>query len=207
MDRHNIFFYVLVFFCISVMPAHATLIDIGGGLIYDDVLDVTWLQDANYAKTSGYNADGLMTWSEAQAWAGGLSYYDSVRDVVLDDWILPTTPGTINGPLNEGDLGHLYFEEGVTPATPGPFVNLQAGKYWTDTPYSLDPNKAWGFDFVVGGPCVSAIDERTSIMPYRPRKPPFHGPITPEPSSFILIGTGLSGLLVLTKGKAKHHKP
>ncbi|MDZ7752733.1 MAG: hypothetical protein U5S82_13950 [Gammaproteobacteria bacterium] len=29
--------------------ASATLFDRGRGLIYDDVLDITWLQDANYA--------------------------------------------------------------------------------------------------------------------------------------------------------------
>ena len=29
--------------------ASATLIDRGGGLIYDTDLDITWLQDANYA--------------------------------------------------------------------------------------------------------------------------------------------------------------
>ena len=54
--------------------SQAALHDRGGGLLYDDVLKVTWLQDANYAKTSGYDADGLMTWSEADAWAKSLSY-------------------------------------------------------------------------------------------------------------------------------------
>jgi|RifCSPlowO2_12_1023861.scaffolds.fasta_scaffold474522_1 hypothetical protein len=29
--------------------AQATLIDRGGGLIYDNVLNITWLQNANYA--------------------------------------------------------------------------------------------------------------------------------------------------------------
>ena len=38
--------------------AQAALHDRGGGLVYDDVLNVTWLQDANYAQTSGYDADG-----------------------------------------------------------------------------------------------------------------------------------------------------
>lgn len=46
--------------------AQAALHGRGGGLLYDDVLDVTWLQDANYAKTSGYDADGWMTWSAAK---------------------------------------------------------------------------------------------------------------------------------------------
>jgi hypothetical protein len=47
--------------------AGAGLIDRGNGLIYDDVLKITWLQDANYAQTSGYNADGLMNWNAAMA--------------------------------------------------------------------------------------------------------------------------------------------
>jgi len=69
--------------------AQAALHDRGGGLVYDDVLDVTWLADANYAKTSGYDDDGLMTWQQAKDWAASLSYYDSVRGVTYDDWRLP----------------------------------------------------------------------------------------------------------------------
>ena len=34
-------------------PACSELIDRGGGLIYDTELNITWLQDANYAFTSG----------------------------------------------------------------------------------------------------------------------------------------------------------
>jgi len=69
--------------------SNAALIDRGGGLIYDDVLDITWLQDTNYALTNG-DDDGRMSWTEANAWAAGLSYYDAVRDVTYDDWRLPT---------------------------------------------------------------------------------------------------------------------
>lgn len=43
--------------------AQATLIDRGGRMIYDDVLDITWLQDANYAMTSGHDADGRSQWN------------------------------------------------------------------------------------------------------------------------------------------------
>jgi hypothetical protein len=53
--------------------AQAELINRGGGLLYDDVLNVTWLQDANYAKTSGYDADGRMNWGEANTWASSLN--------------------------------------------------------------------------------------------------------------------------------------
>lgn len=70
--------------------AQAALHDRGGGLIYDDVLNLTWLQDANYAKTSGYDADGAMDWFQAVAWADQLVYAG------FSDWQLPTiTP--VNG--------------------------------------------------------------------------------------------------------------
>ena len=72
------------------LSAAAALHDRGGGLLYDDVLDVTWLQDANYAKTTGYDSDGMMSWSVATAWVDGLSYHDAVRDVTYTDWRLPT---------------------------------------------------------------------------------------------------------------------
>ena len=40
--------------------SQASLIDRGNGLLYDNVLDITWLQDANYARTSHYvSADTL----------------------------------------------------------------------------------------------------------------------------------------------------
>lgn len=48
--------------------ANATLIDRGNGMIYDSDQALTWLQDANYAKTSGYDADGRMTWDAATTW-------------------------------------------------------------------------------------------------------------------------------------------
>lgn len=60
---------------IAVMgTANASLFDRGSGMIYDDVLNITWLQDANYAKTSGHDADGRMTWTEANSWAAGLVF-------------------------------------------------------------------------------------------------------------------------------------
>ncbi len=69
--------------------ANATLIDRGGGLIYDTDLDVTWLQDANYARTSGHDTDGRMNWYDAKSWVDNLLYQDVVRGVSWDDWRLP----------------------------------------------------------------------------------------------------------------------
>lgn len=75
-----------------VSPAGAELHDRGGGLIYDDVLDVTWLQDAAWHVTSNapnVDANGKMLWQDAMNWAEGLVYHDSVRNVDWDDWRLP----------------------------------------------------------------------------------------------------------------------
>lgn len=65
--------------------ANAGLIDRGNGMIYDDVLNVTWLKDANYAQTIGHDSDGSMTWNAAKAWADNLVYGG------FDDWRLTKT--------------------------------------------------------------------------------------------------------------------
>ncbi len=90
--------------------AQATLFDRGNGMIYDSDQDLTWLQDANYALTSGYVAanavynsnsaydnilaDGRMGWDAAMAWADQLVYGD------YDDWRLPT--------LTDNNHGNYY---------------------------------------------------------------------------------------------------
>lgn len=66
-----------------------SLVDRGGGLLYDEVLDITWLQDASWAQTSGYKANGKMNWKDANAWAEQLVYRDEARGVDLRGWRLP----------------------------------------------------------------------------------------------------------------------
>jgi len=80
---------ILVFTVAMVLgfagSSQATLFDRGNGMIYDDHFKITWLQDANYAKSSGHDSDGLMNWDQAVYWAGQLVYKG------YDDWRLPTT--------------------------------------------------------------------------------------------------------------------
>ena len=86
-------------FVALIGASQASLIDRGSGLIFDTVLNVTWLQDANYARTSGYLVpsraaadplfNGMMDWSESVAWANSLSFYDASRGVSWTDWHLP----------------------------------------------------------------------------------------------------------------------
>ena len=46
----------------------AASFDRGGGLIFDSDLNIIWLQDANYAKTSGYET-GINDNQDVFAWA------------------------------------------------------------------------------------------------------------------------------------------
>ena len=160
------------------MGANAVLFDRGGGLIYDDVLNVTWLQDANYAQTSGYDADGLMGWADANTWAARLSFGG------YDDWRLPNitwplgsynlTCTSYDGSTDCGynitnknnELAHLYYiglgnqadydtsgnAQTHGPTITGPFINLLGARYWTGTPLptAWGPNQSFTFSFESG---------------------------------------------------------
>ena len=156
------------------MPVQAELIDLGlfdadgapGGptvrLIYDADLNITWLGDANFAQTAGYDADGRMTWANAMAWA------DDLRVGGFTDWRLPTTtqpdatcsnqsgdllPQGIGLGCTGSEMGHLFNVEGVTPFAPSFFTNVQADYwYWSGTEAVVgEINRgAWSFAMAHG---------------------------------------------------------
>ena len=74
---------------------------------YDTDLDITWLADANYAKTSGYDADGLMTPAAANTWAANLSFTNGVH--TYDNWRLPTV-----NPVNGTSFNYIDTLNGST---------------------------------------------------------------------------------------------
>lgn len=134
----------------------AALLDRGGGLIYDTVNDITWLQDANYAQTSGFHATGRMHWHVAMSWAAGLHYVDTVRNTTWSDWRLPRARETeLSEPCygyscSTSEVGHLYHIEGIKGGSPGPFINFKPTAYWTGTGRAPIPGHAWTFAFGVG---------------------------------------------------------
>ena len=135
--------------CLTVVSfnASAALIDRGGGLLYDDVLDVTWLQDANYAKTSGFDADGKMSTVQAEIWITGLSYYDSVRDTTYDDWRLAGSTST-EVPFHYG----WWSATGDDTPTQGPHTELSYMYYENLGLKGYNSNfGSWDTDFGVHG--------------------------------------------------------
>jgi len=69
--------------------SNAGLINRGSGMIYDDVLDITWLQNANLSGS-------LLNWSSSTQWASDLTYGG------YDDWRLPTLT-----PFNSSNLNNF----------------------------------------------------------------------------------------------------
>ncbi len=149
--RHR-FIVPLVIGVALIGPARAELHDRGGGLLYDDVLDVTWLQDANYARTSGYHPTGKMSWAEANRWVSSLVYHDPVRNVDHTGWRLPKVE-----PISCNSFNHEFrldgtSDEGYNILSPRSefsymyYVNLGLNGWWTKDgkhPATFGVMKSW----------------------------------------------------------------
>jgi len=200
--------------------AQASLIDRGGGLIYDTDLNITWLADASYAVTSGDVADVFMNWTQANTWATNLSYYDSVRNVTYDDWRLPTTllpdPScSIQTSIPYGynctgsELGHLFYSElgGVArtsittthDADYNLFSNVRSNVYWSN---AYDGSTAWFFHTGLGYQTAYSKTKIGFAWAVRPGDVAAAASTVPVPAAAWLFGSGLLGLIGMARRKA-----
>lgn len=202
--------------------AEAALIDRGGGLIYDDVLDITWMQDANYAASLGI-PNGRMEAAAAASTAADLEYYDLVRGVTWSDWRLPST---VNSPSSIGwdvtglssEMAYMYYvnlgyqaNHSGSPSDPpptssnyNPFTNLIYRGYWSDmVPGTSD---AWQFHFHFGSQDINGGDLSRAwfvrdgdVAATSTPTPPTSS--VPEPTSLALVTLGL-GLAAIRRRRA-----
>lgn len=110
--------------CLSTFASQAALLGRAPATVngtdyrafYDDVLNITWLADADYAKTSGYDADGLMTWSASVGWIATLN---AANHLGTNNWRLPFVvdtgaPGCDSG--NDGTDCGIYVQTKIGAA-------------------------------------------------------------------------------------------
>ena len=115
---------------LSATTANANLVSaLGGQVVNDTDLNITWLANANLADTqdfgvSGIDANGRMTWYTAQSWIGAMN---TANYLGYNDWRLPTTidigNNGVSGSAYDGtgdhgyntsstdEMAHLYYTE------------------------------------------------------------------------------------------------
>lgn len=194
---------------------------------YDTEANLTWLADANNSRTTGYDADGRMDWSDANNWATGLNVGG------VTGWRLPETidignDGATYINLYQGvdygynitshsELSNMYFNvlgntsdydiNGVRLNCPlpsscltntGPFSNLQATAYWSGTESAINTDNAWLF-FMGFGIQAIGTQEDNGIYAWAVHS----GDVSavPVPAAVWLFGSGLIGLAGLAKRK------
>lgn len=171
---------------------------LGGLAVYDTDIDITWLADADYAKTSGYDADGVMSWPDAKAWAAGLSVGG------ITGWRLPTADTSCAGyNCNHSEMGHLFYDElGGKAGFPVPssssfFSNIREyfggfdHFYWTSTEFT--PDLGWIFYFA-NGHQGWGIDIPHYGFAWAVHDGDVGAGLVPEPEMYAMMSIGLLAL-------------
>lgn len=143
--------------------ANATLISTSGGqAFYDDVLNITWLADANFATTnnfgvSGIDGSGTMTWDTANDWIAALN---TASHLGFNDWRLPTlTPiaGGLTFDENSSNIGTTDIGRNISltgTAFAGSTASELAHLFYNTLGNVSDFDANGNFTLACGGDCL-----------------------------------------------------
>ena len=197
--------------------------DIGGGIIFDDDTNLSWLKNANTAATNQFGltqsvgmfpaageigSTGRMNFATANNW---ITAMNAATYLGFNDWRLPTTTQpdascetqNTNGVPGQGggmdctgsEMGHLFNVEFIMAVAPSPFDNVQDDVYWSGMLFAPNPNNVWGLSFEDGDQDAGVKD--FNDFAWAVRSGDVSAPIIPEPATGVWMGTGLGGLLLL----------
>lgn len=161
---------------------------------YNDALDITWTTDADI--------NGVDTWDNQVAWAAGLTLggvtgwrLPSV-DVNGDDVVVDCSGGGVTG-CADNEMGYLFWEEGITAASSGPFNNIQ-NAYWSGTESSTFPTNAYSFNFLSGN--QGTVGKGVARFGWAVHDGDVPA-VVPVPAAVWLFGSGLVGLIGIARRK------
>jgi hypothetical protein len=197
---------------------------------FDSTLNITWLKDWNYAKSTGYvgaNDSGGMSWLSAKTWAENLSIGG------YSDWRLPkmtpvngvsfnytssqdgtTDQGYANAGVGWGlanEIGHLYYVSlGHSKFSPEnyqgnsdnrPFQNMTASSmYWINHENEPDPSRASRFWLGYGEQSSAVKTIQLYAVAVR------NGDVTaavPEPQTYAMLLAGLGLIAGVARRRSK----
>lgn len=148
--------------------SNAALVDRGNGLIYDNVLNVTWQQTVNLAVNqtfgvSGIEADGAMSWNTAQTW---ITAMNNANHLGYNDWRLPTVSPVSGGTefnfdlAYDGSSDHGYNVASVNSEM-GYMYHVNLNNIGFCSPSGVCPQPGW-----VNPPNVSFTDGETQTLKF-----------------------------------------
>ena len=192
----------VIFFLMLSATTNAALLNRGNGMIYDNVLDVTWLADAGLARST-FNND--LDWWEAQQWSADLEYFG------FTDWRLPNMDvnddgvfadcrflTTTENECRDNEYDYLFSQYGINKNNPGDFINIGSLHYWSGTENPVFPDLAYLLNFETGfrGTTSKITINRNALAVH-------DGDIAavPLPAALWLFGFGLTGLVGFARRK------
>jgi hypothetical protein len=178
----------------------ALLSRLSGQAYYDDVLNITWLQNANLADTNtfgvgGINPSGAMTWAKANEWIAAMN---TAAYLGVSNWRLPTV-NPVDGSafdytnLYDGSSDRGYNISALGSAYPGSTGSEMAHMF-----YSTLGNSAAYNTSGVDQPCRISLPPYclTSTSPFSNLQPEIYWSGTtyaPSTSSAWLFNFGFGG--------------
>ena len=193
-------------FALTTLSANAALVDNGGGLIYDTVLDITWAQPSIERN-----------WEDANDWAASLPLVNGSL------WRLPyisvaAGAGPFTGsPVDcssaseaacrDNELGYMFYQNlSGTSGQPildsgdpdlALFPSLQSDNYWSGTE-SFSGNSAWSFNF--NGGSQGNAGQASTFNTWAVHEG--NVGVIPVPAAVWLFCSGLLGLIGIARRKA-----
>jgi hypothetical protein len=218
-ERLSLVLFMLTLGCSGV--ASALLIDRGPNMVYDNVLDITWVRDAHLCATLNNCVNrndsivtGGMTWADANTWAANLVYQG------FSDWRLPYASvaagaggsafavydctgagGADEVACRDNEMGYMFYynldgdfgdnKTGSQTAVGGEMLTDIQQAYWSGTQFNA--TSAWFFMFLNGG--LQNINAKIApLAAWAVRAGDVIVAPVPEPASGLLFGVGVLAL-------------